>query len=246
MATSSFPVRGGAFAPSLTSSTNGGATWSRRREITRHLPSQYDNTTFRSAFGEAFAVGRRKVRRFYPLYLAYEDARRGPVEIFLRASFDGGRHWGRPIRVNDNRATASEALQPGIAVAPDGTVAVAFYDRRLPCPARGTDEATAAGLLFDTRASGRVNYCINAAVQLYRPRLRPINHNIRMSPHTWDPQLSAARYACICSAGSFIGDYFGIDARGGYVYTSSVSTYNENGMNPFFHQQQQVAKLRLP
>jgi hypothetical protein len=67
-----------------------------------------------------------------------------------------------------------------------------------------------------------------------------------MSPHTWDPQLSAARYSCICSPGSFIGDYFGIDARGGFVYTSSVTTYNEDGANLFFHQQQLVSRLRLP
>jgi hypothetical protein len=67
-----------------------------------------------------------------------------------------------------------------------------------------------------------------------------------MSPHTWDPQLNAARYACICITPSFIGDYFGVDARGGYAYTSSVSTYNENGQNPLFDQQQAVARLRIP
>jgi hypothetical protein len=246
METSSFRGNGVAFTPSLTSSANGGATWTSRRVIATHIPSQYDNTTFRSAFGEAFAVGTRTLNRRYPLYLAYENAPRGPVEILLKASFDGGRHWRGPIRVNDNPGTAPEALQPGIAVAPNGTVAVTFYDRRLPCPARGSAEATAAGLQFDSRSPyGRVNYCINTAVQLYRANLRPLGHNIRLSPHTWDPQLSAARYACICSPGSFIGDYFGIDARGGFVYTSSVSTYNEGGANPFFHQQQLVSRLRL-
>jgi len=101
-------------------------------------------------------------------------------------------------------------------------------------------------LLFDPRQPfGRVNYCINTAVQLYRPSLRPIGHNVRVSPHTWDPQLSAARWASISQPGSFIGDYFGIDVRSGVVYTSSVSTYNEGGANPFFHQQQLVSRLRL-
>ena len=247
MTTSSFRGNGVVFTPSLTSSTNGGATWAARRVIATHIPSDYDNTTFRAAFGEAFAVGPRKVRGRYPLYLAYENAPRGPVEIYLKASFDGGRHWRAPIRVNDNPGTQPEALQPGIVVAPNGTVAVTFYDRRLPCPSRGSPEATGAGLGFDPRTPyDRVNYCINTAVQLYRPNLRPLGHNVRMSPHTWDPQLSAARFACICSQGSFIGDYFGIDARGGFVYTASVSTYNEGGANPFFHQQQLVSKLRLP
>jgi hypothetical protein len=247
MTTSTFRGNGaGGFTPSLSSSRNGGATWAARRVIARHLVSDYDNTTFRAAFGESFAVGPRKVGKFYPLYLVYENGPSGPVGIYLRASFDGGRRWRAPIRVNDN-GNGGEAIQPGIAVAPGGTVVVTFYDRRLPCPTQGTADATAAGLMFDPLAPyGRVNFCINTAVQLYRPGLRLIGHNVRMSPHTWDPQLSAARFACICSPGSFIGDYFGADARGGFAYTASVSTYNEGGTNPFFHQQQLVSKLRIP
>lgn len=233
------------FTAMLTSSRNGGATWAAPRAILRHLPSSYDNTTFRSAFGEAFAVGPKRVGKFYPLYLAYEDAPAGPVEMRLTASFDGGRHWRRPVRVNDNRGPG-EALQPGLAVAPDGTVVVAFYDRRLACPAAGSPEAVGAGLTFDPRKPfGRTNYCVNTAVQRYRPGLRPIGHNVRMSAYTWDPQLSAARFACICAPPSFIGDYFGVDARGGFAYTAAVTTYNEAGQNPRFHQQQLVSKLSL-
>ncbi len=247
METSSFRGGGeGEFTPSLTHSTNGGVNWTPRKVIARHLPSQYDNTTFRSAFGEAFGVGTRKIHGHYPLYLVYENGLNGPVRLFLTASFDGGIHWRKPMVVNDNRSGA-EALQPGIAVAPNGTVVVAFYDRRLQCPTRGSAEAAAAGISFDfVVAFGRTNYCINTAVQLYRADLKPIGHNIRMSAHTWDPQLNAARYSCICIPSSFIGDYFGVDARGGYVYTSSVSTYDENGRNPLFDQQQDVAKLKIP
>ena len=245
--TSSFHDDSGPFIASLTSSRNGGVSWMPRRVIVRHLASAYDNTTFRAAFGEAFGVGPRRIGKFFPLYLAYENGPNGPVGIFLTASFDGGRHWRKPIRVNDNRGVA-EALQPALAVAPNGTVVASFYDRRLPCPAHGSADATGAGLAFDPLSPyDKVNFCINAAVQLYRPGLRPIGHNIRMSPHTWDPQLSAARFACICNPrATFIGDYFGVDARGGFVYTSSVTTYNELGQNPLFHQQQLVSKLRLP
>jgi len=238
--------RGQPFSAWLTSSRDGGRTWTRPRLITRHLPSSYDNTTFRSAFGEAFAVGARKVGHFYPLYLAYEDAPRGPVEIFLRASFDGGIRWTRAIRVNDDRGS-TEALQPALAVSPRGTVVVSFYDRRLACPAAGTADATGAGLAFDPRTPfGRSNYCINTAVQRYRPKLLPIGHNVRLSPHTWDPQLSAAHPGCICAPGSFIGDYFGLDARGGFAYTASVTTYDEGGKNPAFHQQQLVSRIAAP
>jgi hypothetical protein len=246
ISTSSTRGLGAPFTMSLTSSRDGGRTWARRRVIIRHNVDGYNNTTFRSAFGEAFGVGTRKVGRFYPLYAVYENTVSGINTLFLRASFDGGLHWRGPLRVNDNPGD-SDALQPGIAVGPSGRVAVAFYDRRLPCPARDTPEATVAGLLFDPKAPyGRVNYCINAAVQFYTAGLRPLGHNIRLSPHTWDPQLSSPRPECICSSDTFIGDYFGVDVRGGSAYTTSVETYNAAGENPGYHQQQLVTKLRTP
>lgn len=237
---------GAGFTMSFTSSRNGGQTWAPRRVIVRHDAGGYRNTTFRAAFGETFAVGPRKIGRFYPLYAAYEHATANGATLFIRASFDGGLHWRRPLQVNDN-ADEGEALQPNLAVAPNGTVAVAFYDRRLPCPEGNAPEAAVAGLLFDPRAPyGRRNYCINTAIQFYRANLRPVGHNVRLSPHTWDPQLSAPRYNCICNSASFIGDYFGVDSRGGFTYTASVETYNAAGENPGYHQQQLVSKVRTP
>jgi hypothetical protein len=247
MAMSSSIGFGSDFTMSFTSSRNGGRTWTKRRVIVRHDPGGYANTTFRPAFGEAFHVGTQKVRGHYPLYAVYEhSANNAPATLFIRASYDNGLHWTRSLQVNDNQGDG-EALQPNIGVAPNGRVAVAFYDRRLPCPARDTVEATIAGLLFDPRAPfGRTNYCINTAIQFYTATLRPLGHNIRLSPHTWDPQLSAPHFDCICSGGTFIGDYFGIDSRGGFTYTTSVETYNASGENPGFHQQQLVSKLRTP
>jgi hypothetical protein len=246
LAASSFHRFNAPFTMSFTSSSNGGGTWARRRVIVRHAINGYRNTTFRAAFGEAFAVGVRKLRTSYPLYASYELATASGTRLFIRASFDGGRHWGRPLQVNDS-AGLGDALQPNVAVAPNGRVAVAFYDRRLPCPDSGLPEAAAAGLLFDPLgALGRGNYCVNTAIQFYRANLRPIGHNIRLSPHTWDPQLSAPRWECICSRSSFIGDYFGIDSRGGFTYTASVETYNAAGENPGYHQQQLVSKIRTP
>jgi hypothetical protein len=246
LAMASFRGFGAPLAMSFTSSRNGGRTWQPRRLIVRHDVDGYPNTTFRAAFGEAFAVGPRKVGRFYPLYAAYEQTRANNTRLFIRASFDGGKHWRTPIQVNDN-ADEGDALQPGLAVAPNGTVAVSFYDRRLACPARDSAEATVAGLLFDPRAPyERRNYCVNTAVQFYRAGLRPVGHNVRVSSQSSDPQLSAPRYDCICSSASFYGDYFGVDSRGGFTYTASVVTFNAAGENPGYHQHQLVSKLRTP
>jgi len=48
------------------------------------------------------------------------------------ASYDGGKTWSAPMLVNDNEGP-TEALQPNLDVAPNGTVTVTFYDRRLAC-----------------------------------------------------------------------------------------------------------------
>src|SRR6266545_449359 len=227
LAVTSFSDSGRPFTISVTSSRNGGSSWTARQFVRRGQRVRgYANTTFRAAFGLAFEVGKRKVGRAYPLYAAYEDATASGTAVFLTASFDNGRHWHARLQVNDNGG-AGEALQPGVAVAPNGRVAVAFYDRRLPCPGRASPEAAQAGLQFDPRGPfGRLNYCINTAVQFYGAGLRPLGHNIRLSAQTWDPQLSAPHPGCICSAGTFIGDYFGVDSRGGFTYTAAVTTAN--------------------
>jgi hypothetical protein len=246
LSTSSFRTSTEPFTMSLTSSRDGGRSWTRRRLIVHHRVDGYRNTTFRAAFGEAFAVGPRKVGRFYPLYAAYEESGVTATKLFIRGSYDGGRHWSGAIGVSD-ASGESDALQPNLAVAPNGTVAVAFYDRRLACPERDTPDATVAGLFFDPRAPyGSQNYCINTAIQFYGAKLRPLGHNIRLSARTWDPQLSSPRFDCICNPASFIGDYFGIDSRGGFTYTASVATFNAAGENPGYHQQQLVSKIRTP
>jgi hypothetical protein len=230
---------------SLVWSKDGGVTWQGPLPVASNiaLPT-YQNTTFREGIVNSFAVGTKKVGKSYPLYVTYEDGGSGLSNVFLTASYDAGNTWSAPIQVNDN-AGPTEALQPNLDVAPNGTVSVAFYDRRLACPASGA-EATAAGIAFDPRpAAGASNYCINSAIQFYKSNLTPIGHNVRLSAHTWDPQLSAPHPGCITCGTTFIGDYFGVNSGGGYTYTTSVSTFDD-GLNPFFHQQQVVARIATP
>jgi hypothetical protein len=238
---------------SLIWSTDGGARWQGPLPVIKDIAvPAYQNTTFREGIVNTFAVGPKKVSGRYPLYVSWEDGATGLSTVYLSASYDAGHTWTAPIQVNDN-AGATEALQPNLDVAPNGTVVDAFYDRRLACPASGTAEAAGAGIAHDpgTSASpgppfGRANYCVNTAAQFYKPNLTPSGNNVRLSAHTWDPQLSALRPSCICSSGTFIGDYFGVASSGGLTYTTSVSTFNDAGENPFFHQQQVVARVATP
>lgn len=51
-------------------------------------------------------------------------------DVYFVRSSDGGRSWSEPIRVNNDH-TVSDQFMPAMAVAPDGTIAVMWYDRRL-------------------------------------------------------------------------------------------------------------------
>ncbi len=156
------------------------------------------------------------------------------------------------ITIDTNPASAH--FNRVFTTAPDGTVSLAFYDRRLPCPAAGTPEAVAAGLALDTANPsatgplppyGAANYCVNTSVQFYNPVLTPYGHNIRLSAHTFDPQLDSPHEG----SSTFIGDYFGNavapTASGAVDHTTSVTTYDD-GTNPGHLQQQLVSAIAVP
>ncbi len=233
-------------------SRDGGEGWQGPLPVIQGVSTPtYQNTTFREGIVNTFAVGTQlSAQGSYPLYVSFEDGSSGLSNVYVMTSEDGGQTWSTPFQVNDNTG-ATEALQPNLHVAPNGTVAVTFYDRRLACPASGSPDFAGSGIAFDPRADGgESNYCINTAIQFYRPDLSLIagkEHNVRLSEKTWDPQLSALHQSCICTSGTFIGDYFGIDSTPtGSTYVTSVSTFNHAGENPFFHQQQVVAKVATP
>ena len=231
-------------------STDGGVTWTTlpaRVSIPSTPPLTYANTTFRDGIEDTFAVGTTpNSDGVYPLYVAYEDYSAGVGNVLLTESTNDGVTWSPPIQVNDNPATELvDEFQPNLSVAPNGTVSVAWYDRRLDCP------ATADTLGPDALAAGRTNYCIDASVQFYHPNLTaftnaPYDHNIRLTQHTWDPQLNSPHPDSIDGTQGFIGDYFGNDASVGSTdWFTFVSTYDD-GTNPQHYQQQVVAKVPTP
>jgi hypothetical protein len=240
----------------LIASRDGGVTWQPPLLVHNDIfVPTYQNTTFREGILNTFAVGHHRINGSYPLYVSWEDGSSGFSNIYLISSTDNGATWSTPIVVNDN-ANPVDELQPNLNVADNGTadvVSVAFYDRRLPCPSSGSTEALFAGIARDpgTAASpgtpyGRSNYCVNTAIQFYTATLAPVGYNIRLSQHTWDPQLNSPHWICICdNTATFIGDYFGNTSDGSVEYTTSVSTFDD-GSNPNHYQQQAVASLPIP
>jgi hypothetical protein len=240
----------------LDRSTDGGATWTTVSTVADDIaapPARYANTTFRDGILNSFGVGNQFVGGHYPLYVTWEDYSAGVTNILLAASYNRGKSWTAPIQVNDNHTPVDE-FQPNLTVAADGRVSVAFYDRRLSCPAAGTAEAAAAGLALDgvnpnytgsLPPYGATNYCVNASVQFYDATLTPLGHNIRLTQHTWDPQLNAPHTSCATCITTFIGDYFGNTTSDSTNISSFVSTYND-GSNPNHQQQQVIATLTIP
>jgi hypothetical protein len=238
-------------------STDGGTTWQGPRVVVQNVqypPLIYQNTTFRDGIEDTFAVGNHlSAQGHYPLYVAWEDYSTGFVNNIMSASYDQGLTWSSPIQVNDNASPVDE-FQPNLTVATDGTVSVAFYDRRLSCPAAGTTDAMGAGLALDTANPnysgslppyGASNYCVNASVQFYNPTLKPLGHNIRLTQYSWDPQLNAPHPGSASDVETFIGDYFGNTTNGSTNISSFVSTYND-GTNPKNQQQQVIATVKVP
>ena len=242
-------------------STDGGTTWQGPLPVTKGqkvtiAPLVYANTTFTDGIENTFTVGTHQVNGHYPLYMAWEDDSAGNGNIVLSGSFDGGLSWSDPIQVNDN-ASAVDEFQPNVAAAADGTVSVNFYDRRLACQKSNDADAARSGIALDTANPnysgalppyGATNYCVNTSIQFYSSTLQPIGHNIRLSGHTWDPQLNAPwRYGSSTFTGkdTFIGDYFGNDFSAKTSLTTSVSTFDD-GNNPHHYQQQVVATIQIP
>jgi hypothetical protein len=214
------------------------------------------NTRFRDGITESFAASPT-----YPnhLYLTYEDwdTVAGKMNVKFTQSTDGGATWTAPVVVNDNAdepGVPTDQFQPSIAAGPNGAVAIAFYDRRLPCP---NDPSVL------TADVGRTNFCIDTSLQTYKDTgsgAVPVGGNARISQFTWDPEQPAqhlgglSQYPCAgardpCSAGSgFIGDYFGLAISADNIYALMVSTHYQSNVTadeggPIYYQQQVLAKV---
>jgi hypothetical protein len=209
------------------------------------------NTNFRDGIIESFAASQT-----YPghVYLTYEDwATAGQFDVKFTQSTDGGLTWQPVQTVNDapNSATTDQ-FQPSVASGPGGAVAVAFYDRQLPCPSDPS---------ILPQHVGDANTCIDVSLQAYKDSgtaagAVPVGGNVRVSQFTWDPDQSQQKvggitqYACAghadpCPPGrGFIGDYFGLAISNGNIYTYAVSTHYPSKTvvaddgGPVYYQQQ--------
>ena len=114
----------------LTSSRDGGKTFSHPRAVIHTAPTMFAIETLDRANGFPQIGIDPKSKR---LYIAWTDYRNGDIDVFLSASGDEGKHWSEPVRVNNDPIhNGAEQFFQWLAVDPvDGSVNVVFYDRRL-------------------------------------------------------------------------------------------------------------------
>jgi hypothetical protein len=113
----------------LTSSRDGGRSFSRARGIIHTAPIMFAVATLERANGFPQIAIDPKTGR---LYVAWSDYRNGDLDIFIATSDNKGKHWSEPIRVNNDPVhNGAEQFFQWLAVDPtDGSVNVLFYDRR--------------------------------------------------------------------------------------------------------------------
>lgn len=162
------------------------------------------------------------------LYLTWADYRNGDADIYLTRSTDGGAHWASPVRLNDDAlGNGIDQFQPQISVAPNGRVAVMWFDRRLPCP-----DLPWIPLVH----RGATNGCIDTFLARSFDHGQTWTPNLRVSSQTWDWTLNLP----LAGDDGFVGDYQGIASNNDYDFPFWNATANL-GQNPDNHQQVFVA-----
>ncbi|HEY0451105.1 sialidase family protein [Actinophytocola sp.] len=125
-------------------STTGGATWDPPRFVTDvfdgadKYPVCQGSQSLDLMCARVNAAGNLDINpRTGQLYLTFADNRNGTAadtntDVFVTTSTNGGRGWSRPLDLT--RSSVDDQWFPWLSVAPDGVVAVAYYDRRYSGP----------------------------------------------------------------------------------------------------------------
>ena len=112
----------------LTSSSDGGRTFAKARNVIETAPSMFAVQGFSRANGfPQIGSGLDGA-----LYVAWTDYRNGDIDAFVSKSTDKGVTWGQSVRVNDDPVhDGNDQFYQWLSVDPkDGSVNLVFYDRR--------------------------------------------------------------------------------------------------------------------
>jgi len=145
-------------------STNGGVTWDRPQFVTDvfdgvdKYPVCEGSQTLDLMCARTNAAGNIDINpRTGQLYLTFADNRNGTAtdtdtDVFVTTSTNAGRGWTKPLDVT--KGSIDDQWFPWLSVAPDGVVAVTYFDRRYSGPKlidTSLSVSTDNGASFNTR-----------------------------------------------------------------------------------------------
>ena len=113
----------------LTTSKDGGRSFSRARAIMHTAPIMFAVDTLERANGfPQIGIDLRTKR----LFVTWSDYRNGDLDVFCATSTNGGKEWSAPVRVNNDALhDGADQFFQWLAVDPvDGSANVIFFDRR--------------------------------------------------------------------------------------------------------------------
>lgn len=123
----------GSFSPTIVWSTDGGDTFSSpiRVDVLLEMDYELPPTIFRAWVSMMPQIDVGPNGEIY-LVVAARPKKFGPdgSDIFFYRSLDGGKTWSVSKRLNDDKTTRDQFM-PMIAISPNGTINVAWADRRL-------------------------------------------------------------------------------------------------------------------
>jgi hypothetical protein len=234
----------------VTQSMDGGVTFTSPVMVASTINHGYENAPYRTSQFQSFTVNpanghlllavEQVVRAKYQVvYGNYTEVLAERTDVTVYESTNNGQTWGAPVTVNDDPPSLNEdAYQPVIAASPNGLVAVAFYDRRLPCP-------NEPWILPND--VGKENFCIDTAIQFYNDTtsLTPIGGNVRVTRYSWDP-MNPGKIGERSGVSDvwYIGDNFGLAISKATAYVLFAANF-DLGANPGYNMQLFFAPVTL-
>jgi hypothetical protein len=213
-------------AITLSTSEDKGINWRPRRgkRVQRLMPgSVFDpktGTPLRTSdLLPAVAVDRGRGA----IYAVWQDVRFSNHvidEIAFSQSLDGGRHWSKPVKINQTPPNIlpgnRQAFLPSIRVAADGTIGVTYYDFRF-------NDAGA-----DLKTDVFLAVC------------RPSAETPATNPGSWTEEIRLTdssfdfRTAPVVEGGYFLGDYGGLAVDGSDFLAMFAKTHDQDPGSVFF------------
>ncbi len=147
--------------------------------------------------------------------VTWQDTRLDPTNVlnrvFYTESNDAAATFSTPVRIDKTPANAAtplrtQAFNPTIVAADDGTLAVTYYDFRHDTSAAGQELADTWAIFCKPTATAS---CTNAASWGHELRLTPKSFNLADAP--------------LVTAGLFLGDYFGLATQGKSIWPAFVT-----------------------